>query len=94
MLPQTRQSLIPQTAFFHYEISKSLEMFFSVLGIFFANFGPTEVKDLLNFLAMPHGFCRMVLSTLISWGRRFDFGFCFPVIYFITCQVRLEFVFM
>ena len=28
MLPQIRQSLIPQTLFFHYEMSKSLEMLF------------------------------------------------------------------
>ena len=63
---------------------------FSVMGIFFTSFDPTEVKNLLNSLAMSYGFCILVSSTLISWGRRFDFLFCFPFISFITWQVRLE----
>ena len=87
MLPQTRQSLILQTAVFQYEMSKS---FFSVGDFFPPNFDPTEVKNLLSYLAKSCRFCIMVLSTLISWRRRFDFVFCFPVISFITCQVRLE----
>ena len=61
-----------------------------MLGIFLANFGPTEVEKLLYSLAMFCGFWIMVLSTLISRDNRFDFVFYFPVISFITCQVRLE----
>ena len=68
---------------------KTLKCFF-IVGIFFASCGPAEVKNLLNSLAMPCRFCIMVLSTLISWGRRLDYVFCFPVISFITCEVSLE----
>ena len=63
---------------------------FSVSGIFTANVGPKEVKNLLNSLAISCGFCIIVLSTLLSRGRRFDFVFCLPVISFTTCHVRLE----
>ena len=73
-------------------MSKSLENFFQCWGFFFTKFGPTEVKNLANSLAMSYGFYIMVLLTLVSWGRRFDLIFCFPVIYFITYQVFLEFV--
>ena len=90
MLPQTRQCLIPQTAFSHYEMPKNLIIFFSVLRIFLTNFDSTEVKNLLNSLAISFGFCITVSSTLISWGRRFDFAFYIPVISFITSQVHLE----
>ena len=70
--------------------SSKFKCFLSVGNFFFASFGQTEVKKLLNFLAMSCGFCVIVLSTLISRGRRFYFVFCFPVISFITCQVRFE----
>ena len=40
-LLNVRQSLIPQTVFFLYDISKSLEMFFFCAGDFFTNFGQT-----------------------------------------------------
>ena len=69
---------------------KNSWIFFQCWGFFCVNFDSTEVKNLLNSLIMSCGFCIMVLSTLISWGRRFHFLFCFPVISFITCQVRLE----
>ena len=71
-------------------MSKSLEMIFSVSGIFPANVGPTEVKNLLHSLAISCGFCIMVLSTLISRGGRFHFVFYLPAISCITCHVRLE----
>ena len=90
MLPQTCQCLILQTTFFHYEMSKSIEIFFQCWGFLFANFDRIEIKNLLNYLTMSCGFCIMVLSPLISWGKKFYLVFCFPVISFITCQVRLE----
>lgn len=34
VLPQTRRNLLPQTAFFHYEKSKSFKMFFQSWGFF------------------------------------------------------------
>ena len=73
IFPQTCQSFIPQT------VKKSWH-FFSVLEILLASFNPAEVKKLLNFLAMSCGFCIMILSTLISWGWRFDIAFCLLVI--------------
>ena len=89
MVPQACHNLTPQTAFFHYEMSKSLEIFFQC-WFFFANFGLTEAKNLLNSLAISCGFWIMLLSTLTSQGRRFDFVFCFSDSSFISCQVSLE----
>ena len=44
MFPQIRQSLIRQTASFHAEMLKSLEMFFQCWE-FFRQFDPTDVEN-------------------------------------------------
>ena len=96
MLPQIHQSLIPQTTFFHYEMSKSLEMIFQYWRIFPANVGPTDVKNLLNSLAISCDFCIMVLLTLIPRGRRFDFCILFTTYYFhnLPRPLRICFILM
>ena len=77
---------------FHYD-QKVLKCFFSI-GDFFRSKKIIVVKKLLNSLAMPYGFCVTVLSTLISWRRRLEFVFIFPVISFITFISPLRICFM
>ena len=67
---------------------------FSVSGIFPTNVGTTEVKNLLNSLAISSAFCIMVLSFLISQGRRFNFVFCLPSYFFHNLLHRLRICFI
>ena len=65
MNPQIRQSLIPQTAFVHYEMSKSLEMFIQYQR-FFSHILVEQKQNICRiFLAISSGFDIMVLSSLI-----------------------------
>ena len=59
------------------------------IAIFLASAVCTLVKYLLNYFAILLSFSVISCLVFIAFGRELDFFFCFPVISFITCHVRL-----